>query len=68
MEEIWKDIVGYEGLYQVSNFGRVKSLKRTVKYKNRYGKTSIAEVNSKKMNTTMSGNRWREGKGYLSVV
>ena len=25
-EEIWKDIVGYEGLYQVSNLGRVKSL------------------------------------------
>ena len=25
--EIWKDIKGYEGLYQVSNFGRVKSLK-----------------------------------------
>lgn len=27
-EEIWKDIAGYEGLYQVSNLGRVKSLKR----------------------------------------
>jgi hypothetical protein len=26
MEEIWKDIPGYEGLYQVSNLGRVKSL------------------------------------------
>lgn len=26
--EIWKDIVGYEGLYQVSNLGRVKSLPR----------------------------------------
>lgn len=24
--EIWKDVVGYEGLYQVSNLGRVKSL------------------------------------------
>lgn len=24
MEEIWKDIEDYEGLYQVSNFGRVK--------------------------------------------
>ena len=28
MEEIWKDIKGYEGLYQISNFGRVKRLKR----------------------------------------
>lgn len=26
MIEIWKDILGYEGLYQVSNLGRVKSL------------------------------------------
>lgn len=26
MEEIWKDIRGYEGLYQVSNLGNVKSL------------------------------------------
>ena len=24
MNEIWKDIVGYEGLYQVSNLGRVR--------------------------------------------
>lgn len=28
MEEIYKDIEGYEGHYQVSNFGNVKSLKR----------------------------------------
>ena len=28
MEEVWKDIAGYEGLYQVSNMGRVKSLSR----------------------------------------
>jgi len=26
--EIWKDITGYEGLYQISSFGRVKSLER----------------------------------------
>lgn len=29
MIEIWKDVVGYEGLYQVSNNGRVKSLTNT---------------------------------------
>ena len=28
MQEVWKDIPGYEGLYQVSNLGRVKSLER----------------------------------------
>ena len=30
MEEIWKDIEGFEGLYQVSNLGRVRSLDRIV--------------------------------------
>ena len=30
--EIWKDIVGYEGLYQVSDLGNVKSLER-IRYK-----------------------------------
>lgn len=26
MEEIWKDILGYEGFCQISNLGRVKHL------------------------------------------
>lgn len=30
--EIWKDVVGYEGLYQVSNKGNVRSLDRKVNY------------------------------------
>lgn len=28
--EIWKDIKDYEGIYQVSNYGRIKSLKRLI--------------------------------------
>ena len=28
MNEIWKDITGYEGLYQISSWGRVKSFHR----------------------------------------
>lgn len=28
IEEIWKDVVGYEGFYKISNFGRVNSLAR----------------------------------------
>lgn len=34
--EIWKDIIGYEGIYQVSNLGNIKSLKRKTKGK-KYG-------------------------------
>lgn len=33
MEEIWKDIKGYEGLYQISNLGRLRSLDRYVRHK-----------------------------------
>ena len=44
--EIWKDIKDYEGLYQVSNLGRVKSLS---KYINRgigyYTKEKILKQN-----------------------
>jgi len=38
-EEIWKDIPEYEGLYQVSNLGRVKSLSF-----NRKGKEGIRKL------------------------
>ncbi len=32
MKEIWKDVVGYEGFYKVSHWGRVRSLDREVAY------------------------------------
>lgn len=41
MEEIWKDIEGYGGLYQVSNFGNVKSFRV-----NKNGKIMIPQVDA----------------------
>ena len=35
MEEVWKDIKGYEGLYQISTNGRVRSLLKVTKFGNR---------------------------------
>lgn len=35
--ENWKDIVGYEGLYQVSDLVRIKSLARTISVNRKYG-------------------------------
>ncbi|MGX9931963.1 NUMOD4 domain-containing protein [Virgibacillus salarius] len=32
--EVWKDVVGYEGYYQVSSFGRVKRVPRDITGKN----------------------------------
>lgn len=51
-EEIWKDIKGYEGLYQVSNLGRVKSLKRDKVLKSISG-SNYLKVNLY-INSTMS--------------
>ena len=38
--EVWKDITEYEGLYQVSNIGRIKSLERYSA--NQWRKTTIS--------------------------
>ena len=42
MEEVWKDIPGYEGSYQVSTLGRVKSLPRVVQIPC-YGTRTLSE-------------------------
>lgn len=33
-QEVWRDVKGFEGLYQVSNYGRVKSIDRYIEDKN----------------------------------
>lgn len=55
--EVWKDIPGYEGVYQVSNFGRVRSCGRYVK--NRYKEVWRP---GKVLNAC------KDNKGYLIVV
>ena len=54
--EIWKDITGYEGLYQVSNMGRVRSTNRTITLANGRERTLPSKVL-----------RPGEQKGYLHV-
>ena len=39
--EIWKDIIGFDGLYQISNYGNVKSCRRYVNF--RFGKRLVDE-------------------------
>jgi hypothetical protein len=57
MTEIWKDAVGYRGLYQVSDLGRVRSLTRTVKCADGRTRTFKGKI----MNPTKGGN------GYYTV-
>lgn len=56
MTEIWRDIKDYEGLYQVSNLGRVKSLEHKVK--NKHGYRTVKERILK---------TFLDGGGYVQV-
>lgn len=64
--EQWKDIQGYEGLYQVSNLGNVKSLKRKTLnnkcYKDRILKYSL---DGKKYSCVTL---CKDGKGYTKKI
>ena len=52
--EIWKDVPGYSGLYQVSNLGRVKSIERYDAKKHRVKERILKQAN--------------RGNGYKVVV
>lgn len=55
--EIWRDVVGYEGYYQVSNHGNVRALPRTVERRNNTDLSLRGRICSK----TLSD------KGYYTV-
>ena len=55
MKEEWKDIEGFEGFYQVSNKGRVKSLSR------------ISDTRKKTMFVDRILKQSPDGKGYMMV-
>jgi hypothetical protein len=56
--EIFKDIPGYEGIYQVSNYGRVKSLSRELNARNNHTRKSKELILSACIDST----------GYFNVV
>lgn len=56
MKELWKDIVGYEGIYQISNLGNVRSLNRVV---------IRGKVKQKRKGKVLSN--YKIGKGYYAV-
>lgn len=61
MEEVWKDIKDYEGLYQVSNLGRVRSLDRIDvigrKIKGFYIKTNVDNGDYQRLNLYKNNNK-----------
>lgn len=62
MDEIWMDVIDYEGLYQVSNLGRVKSLDRTINTK-----TGTRKIKGKIMIPAKDGKVCKDGSFYLKV-
>jgi len=60
--EIWKDIEGYNGYYQVSNQGNVRSLDRYIEYKTKSGKTATCFYPSHIVKGFISG------RGYTYVA
>lgn len=71
MNEIFKDIKGYEGLYQISNLGRVKSLERRVRAK-KPGTTQLIREKFRKFSYTTEGYAYvalaKEGKNKTCLV
>lgn len=71
MEEIWKDIKGYEGFYQVSNLGRVR---KPIKNGFRYVKSSprgsqrSSKTKEKYMGVSLSKNGIRKGFSVHRLV
>lgn len=66
MEEIWKDIEGYEGFYQVSNMGRVRSIERRLNDGRIYGGRILEQKQVR--NGYMQVHVSKDNKGkYLSV-
>lgn len=62
MNEIWKDIDGYEGLYEVSNLGKVKSLG------NEFSRKEKILKQGKKKNGYLYVILWKEGKYKTCLV
>lgn len=53
--EIWKDVVGYEGQYMVSNYSRVKSLNKVVNAVNGFTSTKKSKVLKQILNACYLG-------------
>lgn len=61
MIEEWRATPGFEGLYEVSSEGRVRSLPRVVPSTNRWGVTGVRKYRGKTLRPTPNE------KGYLSL-
>ena len=66
MNEIWKEIPGFEGHYEASNLGRVRSLERKIKQGNRWGQVVERIQKSRILKPKNSQDGYHEILLYLS--
>lgn len=69
MEEIWKDVAFFEGLYKVSNMGNVRSLERVVQFGNQKRTVKPSYLRFfKKSNGYLSVKLYKECRQYTMYV
>jgi hypothetical protein len=68
MEEIWKDIPGYEGVYQVSNLGNVKAVNYRNTKKHRYLKPSLNSSGYEQVQLWVNGQKKALGVHLLVAI
>lgn len=62
MEEVWKPIPGYEGFYEVSDFGNIRRNETITEENSRYGKTRLVMHKARVLKPG------KTKRGYLLVV
>lgn len=60
--ENWKPIKGYEGIYEVSDLGRIRSLPRTRSFIDRRGNDTVARVDGRILRPQKCSN------GYMRLI
>lgn len=70
MEEVWKEVPGYEGYYEISSFGRVRSADRNVIYRD--GQVHFIKGRSRRPNINNRGYYYlplnKDGKHWYAKV
>ena len=70
LNEIWRDIKGYEGLYKVSNEGNIKSIRSNKLLSletNKAGYKNICEIGKERIRRAGEKVKQESGKGELDV-
>lgn len=71
-DEVWKDIPGYEGIYQASNYGEIRTVEGKTTFSRLHGKrTWKSRVLKGRGNNPTTGKRvnlWKEGKAKDFLV